>query len=50
MESVGLGLHVARALARLMDGDLIYDHDGAEADRGPARLPQRERVGDGEEG
>lgn len=27
-ESVGLGLSVARTLARLMDGDLIYLHDG----------------------
>jgi len=27
-ESVGLGLTVARTLARLMDGDVTYDHDG----------------------
>jgi signal transduction histidine kinase len=26
--SVGLGLHVARVLAQLMDGDLTYRHDG----------------------
>lgn len=28
--SVGLGLHVARLLAQLMDGDLTYDHDGSD--------------------
>ncbi len=28
--SVGLGLHVARLLARLMDGDLSYHHDGSD--------------------
>jgi len=28
--SVGLGLHVARLLARLMNGDLAYDHDGTD--------------------
>jgi signal transduction histidine kinase len=26
--SVGLGLAVARSLARLMGGDLVYDYDG----------------------
>ncbi len=31
MGSVGLGLYVARLLARLMDGDLTYDHDGTDA-------------------
>lgn len=29
--SVGLGLSVSRQLAHLMDGDLVYDHDGTEA-------------------
>ena len=29
--SVGLGLTVSRQLARLMDGDLSYDHDGVES-------------------
>ncbi len=29
--SVGLGLHVARLLARIMEGDLTYDHDGRDA-------------------
>ncbi len=29
--SVGLGLHVARTLSRLMGGDLSYTHDGTEA-------------------
>ncbi len=29
--SMGLGLTVSRRLARLMDGDVVYDHDGAEA-------------------
>ncbi|MBT8211500.1 MAG: HAMP domain-containing histidine kinase [Acidimicrobiia bacterium] len=29
--SFGIGLTVARRLARLMDGDLTYDHDGSEA-------------------
>jgi signal transduction histidine kinase len=29
--SVGLGLHVARLLARTMEGDLTYDHDGRDA-------------------
>jgi signal transduction histidine kinase len=28
--SVGLGLHVARTLSRLMGGDLSYTHDGTE--------------------
>ena len=28
--SVGLGLHVARVLARLMEGDLTYRHDGSD--------------------
>ena len=26
--AMGLGLNVSRTLARLMDGDLVYDHDG----------------------
>jgi signal transduction histidine kinase len=29
--SVGLGLTVSRRLARLMGGDLVYNHDGSEA-------------------
>jgi signal transduction histidine kinase len=29
--SVGLGLSVSRRLARLMGGDLVYDHDGRES-------------------
>jgi len=29
--SVGLGLSVARTLAELMGGDLVYDHDGTES-------------------
>jgi two-component system OmpR family sensor kinase len=30
-DSVGLGLTVARTLARLMDGDLTYHHTGEES-------------------
>jgi two-component system sensor histidine kinase MtrB len=29
--SVGLGLAVARSLARMMDGDLVYDYENGES-------------------